>query len=171
MEAFVDKKLAQARAINPEEHESDVNLHILQGAVFRVLSRPNQDNMVSKIITPLRRELKRFNAYPKALNNIIDLSTKGLNSRSQSASSRSTYIVVLQNLMAELQPQMKTDKNIKALYEKIYKSQIKVPQEVSANLAQSMIPALSPSESARNLLQKHFPKQYPIKKSPWWKFW
>lgn len=148
-----------------------MTLHILQEAIFTVFSRPNQDNMVSKIITPLRRELKRFKAYPKALNNIIDLSIKGLKDRSKSASSRSTYIIVLQNLMAELQPQMKTDKNIKALYEKIYKSQIKVPQEVSANLAQSMVSVLSPSESALTLLQKHFPKQYPIKKSPWWKFW
>ena len=171
MEAFAYQKVRESQAIDPAKYEGDPAVSILQEAVFTVLSRPDNDNMVSKVLGPLRRELKRFKAYMKTLNNIIDISINGLGDSSQNIKRRATYIIVLQNLMAEVKPQIKENEKTKAIFQKIYQKKVKVPKDVSSDLEQSMTTAISPSEVAHLILQRNFPEEYPKEKPPWWKFW
>ena len=174
MSNFVRKKIRKAEKVSAqaeaEGFDGNPGLVVLEETLFTVLSRPNADHMIDKIITPLTRELRAYNAYLKTFHRIVDASIKGLVDKSQSVKLRATYTFVLKNVMSEVQPNIKTDESIKAIYEKIYKAKIKIPKEVRSHLAKNMVPPLSLSEVAHSVLQKYFPKQYPPKK-PWWKFW
>ena len=160
---------AQSKGRGEEGRQQAV--HILRRTLLTVLSRPNKDNVVAKVITPLRRELNNYNGYIQTIDDLIDISVNGLGDKSKNIQFRATYIVVLENIMAELQPQIKTNKSIQSLYEKIYKKKIKIPRDVAADrLVRSMLTSTSPSKTAHMILRKNFPKKYQ-KKRPWWKFW
>ncbi len=172
---FVQKKVNEAKKVSigtrdgSQEAKDREAVLILQNALLIVLARPNKDNMISKVITPLRWELNGYGAYIKSMSEIVDISVRRLKDRSKKLPIRATYLFVLENIMEELLPEITKSKKIKALYKKIYKKGIKVPKDVVVNRQRNMFPSPSPSETALSILKNRFPKEYPPKS--WWKFW
>ena len=174
MSEFVRTKIQESEAVANEAIAQGVGagpgLIILQDTLLIVLSRPNSDNMLEKIITPLVQKLRTYNTHISTFDNIVDISIEGLKNKSKDIKLRATYIFVLENIMSELQPRIQSHDSIKAIYEKIYKKKIKIPRDVRSHLAKNMVVTKSPSKIAHSILKKRFPNLYPPPK-PWWKFW
>lgn len=160
---LVKRKIQKAQAIQAKQEIDDDQgivaepeaIEQLEDATRIVLSRPDQDGTVSNMFSRLRRELQDLNALDEVLANITSESIAALRSDATPINHQSTYLVILENLMAELRPEVPTNPKFKKIIEKIRDADIEVSQEVrNQQRLRSMSRPVSPSATAANILPK-----------------
>lgn len=167
MNAVVRRQIVKAKKFNNED-DTDSAIAALQAAVQYTLSRPDRDNLVSKVIAPLRTELKDLNSLETTMQNVVKIAITGLNNKSLKPSDRATYYFVLINFMSEFQPDLKMNPKMRKAYEAIEKAKIKIDGRVENDLKLRAMNARvkSPSELAANLLKSVKTKAPTIEKIP-----
>lgn len=128
----------------------------LAHAMRIILSRPDSDNMVAKLIPEVRREMALFGNYNDLLDTLANEGIKAFDSEMKmSVEMQTTYTFYLENLLGELQPMIKEDERARAIVERVRDAKIKVPYEVMAERKlQGMFLTESPSEVAQRILEK-----------------
>ncbi len=126
----------------------------LKEALQAVLGRPDEDNMVEKVLAPLKLELESHEAWEKSLK---ELTTEALNALKNSKNFRTdvqvTYQVFLENLLAQLKPDLGKPTFETKLVEKIRDAKIVISKDAQQERKLRMMKTtVSPSEIAEILL-------------------
>ncbi len=164
MNAMVMKKIKRAQAIQAKQDVDDDRglvaepeaVDQLRDATRLVFARPDQDGSRDHTFARLRRELADMNSLDEVLR---DLSKEGIeslkNESRHSPREQATYIVLLDNLMAEIKPEIGTNAGFRKIVENIRDADIKVSERVfNQQLLRSMSRPVSPSETAAKILPK-----------------
>lgn len=150
---------AQNLAIKNQEKGDDeagdqLAIDTLSTALQFILSRPDKDNMVSKLLPEVRKELSNYNAYETSLQLIATDAITAIGIKKLPVAYRATSVFVLENLMSQLRPQIDTNKSFRGIVEKIKNSKIKLSKEIVNNRKLvGMFRSISPSETAEKLLK------------------
>lgn len=99
----------------------------LKEALQAVYSRPNDDDMIEKIVAPLRSNLDELESWEKTISQLTDEAINALkNPRAFKPVVQVTYVIFLENLMAEIKPYLKTEGFEKKIVERIRDAKIEV---------------------------------------------
>lgn len=134
----------------------------LSEALAYILSRPDKDNMLAKLLPAVRKELINYNAFETSLSLAVTDAITAIQSKKLPATYRATSVFVLENVMSQVQPLVTTSKEMRSIVEKIRDSKLEVPSDVmNDRKLKSMFNTSSPSKTAEKILQK-----YPFKPVP-----
>lgn len=128
-------------------------IEALKDAMRIVLSRPDQDGARGTLYANLRRELLDLNSYNEV---VLELGREGIEAlRNSSTSTRhqATYVLMLENLMAEIKPDVETNATFRKVIEEIRDADIQLTKALkNRELLRSMSKPVSPSETAAKIL-------------------
>ncbi|MCB0355467.1 MAG: hypothetical protein KDD40_00580 [Bdellovibrionales bacterium] len=151
------------------EPDSTEAIEFLKEALRLIFSRPNKDNMVEKLLPEVRAELKSYSAFYDSIYDLVVEAVAGLGQKIPVVY-KSTYIFVLENVMSEFRPLLKSDKEIQKIFFYIRDSDVKVPDDVRLDRKlRSMFKSQNPSETAKTIIDAELPKddRKEKKKSFW----
>lgn len=95
-------ELAQKKV---KEFKKDGSVEILQEAVQAIYSRPNDDGMIEKVITPLRNELDEQDQWESTMDVLVQEAINALkNPKAFKPVVQSTYAIFLENVVADFKP-------------------------------------------------------------------
>lgn len=141
----------------------------LKEALQAVYSRPNDDDMIEKVVAPLRTNLDEQEAWEKTLSQLTDEAINALkNPKAFKPVVQVTYIVFLENLLAEIKPYLKNDAGFeRKLVERVQKAGIEVTKEANnERRLRTMKSSVSPSEIAEKVLEQSKQKPSSDKAAP-----
>ena len=117
------------------------------------LSRPDQDGARSNLYSRVRRELVDLNALDQVLIELTEESLSEL--RTQDGPRRTaTYVVILENMMAEIKPEVAENPTYRKILERIRDAKITIADKAKVqNLLRSMSIPISPSATAAKMIQ------------------
>jgi hypothetical protein len=125
----------------------------LQDAMRIALSRPDQDGLRGILYARIHRELDDLDANDKVLKNLTKEAITSLKAKRQDGTTQGTYIILLENLMAEIKPEIDTHKSYRSLIESIRDAKIKITDEMKSKEMLSLMQSpISPSETAAKIL-------------------
>lgn len=131
----------------------------LKEALQAVYSRPNEDDMIDKVVAPLRSQLDELDAWEKTVNQLTDEALSVL--RHPNAFSpvvQVTYEIFLENLLAEMKPYISTNGFEKTLTTRIRDAKIEISKKaLNERAVRSMKATVSPSEIAAQILSAPAP--------------
>lgn len=126
----------------------------LRQGLLLVLSRPNQDNMLAKLMPEIRKELNGLNAFEDSIDSLAQEALDGLNNTKLPVVVRSTYWFVLENILSEFKPEIRDKEDLKKTFVKIRDAKIEIPKDVKKDLKlRSMFKVESPSDRAKRILE------------------
>jgi hypothetical protein len=133
-------------------------LEALKDAMRIALSRPDQDGSREEMYSRVRRELADLGSTDVVLEDLAKEGIEALKSEN-TPKVQATYITLLENLMAEIKPDIANNVRTRKIIESIRDAKIKLSSKVrSQQLLQTMKKPVSPSETAENIL-KTLPKE------------
>jgi hypothetical protein len=165
---LVKKKIQRAQSIQAsQELNDDAGLvaepeavRELIGAMRIAMSRPDQDGARTNLFSRIRRELQDISALDDALETLAQESIAALQDGKTPARRQATYILILENLMAELKPEISTMPSFKKIITDVRDANLKVSSKVrSQQMSRSMSKVTSPSETAAKILPKEKKKK------------
>lgn len=163
MAELVKKKIKKAQDIQSKQEVDDDEgivaepdaIEELQDAMRIVLSRPDQDGARETTFARLRRELSDLNSFDTVISELVTEGIEGVKNSDSPAREQATYIVLLENLLAEVRPEVKSNSTIKKLVEKIRDANLEVSEKVKRQQRmRSMSKPSSPSLTAASILPK-----------------
>lgn len=168
---MVKKKIRKAQLIQSKQEDSEDGeiavepeaLEELKDALRIVLARPDQDGARANLYSRIRGELSDLNSLDQAL---VDLTEEALTElRTQDGPRRTaTYVVILENLMAEIRAEMKNNPTFRKIVERIRDAKITIEDKAKLkNLLRSMSVPVSPSVTAQKILEKEPAASAPTK--------
>ena len=160
MRERVEKRVRKAKEIlrkqkdisEPVDQEA---VEELREALQLVLSRPNYDNMLSKLMPEVRKELSTVNAFDDSLHGVVADALSAIDNEHLTRVDRATSLIVLENVLSEFKPEISDNEELKKIFMKIRDANIKIPKEVQNELRmRSMVGKTSPSLKAKKYLDK-----------------
>lgn len=129
----------------------------LKEALQAVYSRPNDDDLIDKVVTPLRTNLDESEAWEKTLSQLTDEAINALkNPKAFKPVVQMTYVIFLENMLAEVKPYIKNNGFERELVERVRKADIQVTKEaVNERKLRTMKGTVSPSEIAAKVLENN----------------
>jgi hypothetical protein len=157
MQAMMRKHLRAAHKIvagadSNSEWEHDAKAELAR-AERLVLSRPDTDNMVAKLVPEIRHEIAAFGSYDDLLDIVTTESLEAFRpDMNLPVAEHTTFLFILENLMSEMKPNLQDPRQL-ALMERIRDAKIEVPHDVMAERKlQGMFLTDSPSDEARRII-------------------
>jgi hypothetical protein len=126
----------------------------LKEALQAVYSRPNDDQMIDKVVAPLRTQLDELDAWEKTLSQLTDEAINALkNPKAFKPVVQVTYMIYLENLLSEIRPYLRGAGFERKLAERIRGAKIEVTKEAANERSlRTMKKSTSPSELADKIL-------------------
>lgn len=160
---LVRKKIKKAQEIQAKQEETDSTefmaepeaVEELKSALRIVLARIDQDGTRANAFARLRRELVDLHAVEKTLDAIADEAIEHIRDSSTTPRRVGTYVIMLDNLMSEIKPEVKSNPKFKATIEKIRDANLKISDERKNKIKMSSLPTpVSPSETAAKIVPR-----------------
>lgn len=128
----------------------------LKEGLIAVLSRPDEDFMVEKVIGPLRQELDEKDLWESTLEEVANEAIAALKKpKGIPAPTQVTYSILLTNLISQLKPGADAPGFSRRIIEKIRDARIKLTDEMMADRRLRMMrESISPSVVAEEALPK-----------------
>ena len=102
----LDEVVAMVQGKVAESRTSGDRFTPLREGVFAVYARPDDDGMIDKVLPPLRNEADENDAWETIMSDATQEAINALKTpESLSPAGQVTYIVYLQNIVADLKPQ------------------------------------------------------------------
>ena len=121
-----------------------------------ILSRPDQDGTRNRMFGKLATQLRGLGKYQTVIRQLTAEALFGLDEAEIEPRKKVTYLVLLENLMSEMAPDLKADKFNRYIMLKIKEARVVVSDSVrNYYLVQSMKKAVSPSDTADLQLKKY----------------
>lgn len=148
MAKLVEKKLAESRRSTSDK------VSPLKQALRAVYSRPDDDGMIDKIVPNLRSALEDQDAWEKTVGELVDEAVENIrDANNDSAVTKVTYVILLQNTVAQLKPQAKKDGFERQTLERIRDARIELTKSMrDERKLRVMRETVSPSEMAAQFL-------------------
>ena len=154
MIAIVREQIKQSKKSADADDDSAAIFH-LKEALRIIMSRPNSDNLIPKLLPDVRKELAQFEAFDKQLADLADEAVDRVKDEGATDTGRTTALFMLENIMAEMKPELNSTETYKNTYEKIRDAKIKVPENVRADrTVRGMFQSESPSVKAKKILEQ-----------------
>ncbi|MNJ92547.1 hypothetical protein D3C87_102200 [compost metagenome] len=127
----------------------------LKEALQAVYSRPNDDEMIDKVVAPLRSNLDNHEAWEKTLSQLTDEAVNALkNPKAFKPVVQVTYVVFLENLLSEIKPYLKQEGFERTLAIRIRDAKIQITKDAeNERKVRTMKGITSPSEIAASVLK------------------
>lgn len=160
---MVRKKIKRAQEIQAKQETDDDGGMVaepdavaqLQDALRILMARPDQDGTRANAFARLRRELMDLNSLESALETLTKECVSALQDDKTKPLLAGTYIIMLNNLMAEMKPEIKNNSAFKKIIEEIRDANIKISDETKSQVfMRSMGKPNSPSEQAAKIIPK-----------------
>jgi hypothetical protein len=143
------KVLAQS----PGDEMDEQGVAQLRDALRIALSRPGQDGSRSNHFSRVRRDLSDVGQFEEVARQLTLEAVESLRKNQGPPRHLMTYVVMLENLMAEIRPEIETNDQLKRLVESIRDAKIVVGEQVRKQARiRSMDQLVSPSETAKRIL-------------------
>lgn len=148
MNKLVEDKVKEAKKSSSGKHVP------LKEALQAVYSRPNEDEMIEKVVSSLRSNLDELESWEKSISQLTDEAINALkNPRAFKPVVQVTYVIFLENLLAELKPYLKAEGFERKMAERIRDAKIEVSKEaVGERKLRMMKDTVSPSDIAAKVL-------------------
>lgn len=170
---MVNGMLKKARAVGSNTSDENVNdqqaVEHLREAVKLILSRPDSDNMVAKLMPEVRKELSGYNAFEDVLSGLTAEEIAVVKDEKAAGSVQATAVFVLENLIAMIKPEAVNNNDLRRLLDRIRSADIDVPSAVKHDLKlRGMFKTPNPSKTAKDVLKSLPPleKKDDKKKKP-----
>jgi len=126
----------------------------LREAMQAVYSRPNEDDMIEKIVSPLKTELEEHDAYEDAVRALVKEADGALNNpKAFKPEALNTYVVFLENIVAEFKPHVDGGFE-RSVLKTIHEAKISLTKEVvNERRLRMMRETESPSDTAGAILK------------------
>lgn len=133
----------------------------LREALQAVYSRPNEDDMIDKVVAPLRTNLDELDAWEKTISQLTDEAIGALkHPKTFKPVVQVTYAIFLENLLAEIKPLVKDNGFERKIAERIRDAKLEISKQAQDERALRMMKSLiSPSEIANQILTQPAPAQ------------
>jgi hypothetical protein len=153
-EMVTEVKARVQKAERVGQDDTDEAKKILRDSLVLIFSRPNRDNMVSQLTPIVRTPLKNLDSYEDTISDIASDAVTQLKGKKSSAVSRATQMIVLENIMSEMKPDVQSNATVKAIFTTIRDAKISVPDDVKNELRMrsALKPMASPSDVAAKVL-------------------
>lgn len=132
----------------------------LREAMQAVYSRPNDDFMIEKVVTPLKSELEEADGWESTMKSLVDEAVGNLrNPEGLRDEAQITYAIMLENIMAELKPDVKGPFE-HGIFTQVRDSNIALTKKAQNKRALGIMRAVkSPSEMAGEVLAEYDQRQ------------
>ena len=101
-----------------KDDDTDSAIAALKSAARYVLARPDRDeNMVTKVIAPIKTQLKELNAFEKSMDELVQQAIDGIKDDNVKPVDRATYYFVLMNFMSEFKPDIANNPKIRPIFQ------------------------------------------------------
>lgn len=151
MSREIDAKLQplrQAKISARKRHETTVD------ALRLIFGRWDQDGFRDKIYQNIRRAIGDDEDLVKANAALADEALLALKHQNGSVRELSTYVIVLENLMAQIHPQLATESEYFRLFTEVREAKLKIPEKVQKDRKlRGLLPFESPSDKAATALK------------------
>ncbi len=140
-----------------ESKKSDAKFVPLKEGFQALFGRPDQDRMLEKVAGPIRTELVNLGDYEKTVTQLTEEAINALtNTRNFKPTAQITYVIFLENLMADMKPVLKPgDSFEKRILKKIEKANISITKAATNDLLnRGFQEKKSPSEVASIILDE-----------------
>ena len=127
----------------------------LKEALQAVFSRPNEDDMIEKILPALKAELEDLGSWEHSIENLVKEAVGALkNPKAFKADAQVTYEIFLENIISEFKPRQKEKFEHRILLQ-IRDAKIELSKEALSERELKMMRELpSPSEIADKVLKE-----------------
>lgn len=148
MSQLVNDKIKESKKVR------DGRMVPLKEALQAVYSRPNDDDMIEKVVAPLRTSLDEIESWEKSISQLTDEAIGAIkNPRPFKPVVQVTYVIFLENLLAEIKPMVKNDGFERRIAEKIRDAKLEITKDaVGERKLRMMKDTVSPSEIAGKIL-------------------
>ncbi|MDG0816790.1 hypothetical protein [Bdellovibrio svalbardensis] len=128
----------------------------LREALQAVYSRPNEDDMIDKVVAPLRSNLDELDAWEKTISQLTDEAIGALkHPNTFKPVVQVTYAIFLENLLAEIKPLVKDNGFERKIAERIRDAKLEISKGAQDERSLRMMKSLvSPSEIANQILSQ-----------------
>jgi hypothetical protein len=128
----------------------------LKKALRLIFSRPDNDNMVAKLVPEVRRELALYDAYGKIIR---ELGQEGIQAFDPDLGvntlTLATYTFMLQNMMGEIKTEARLNASLRETIQMIADAHLEIPEDViRERKITGMFLTESPSEQAHRILEQ-----------------
>jgi len=137
-----------------KEFKKDGSVEILKEGVQAVYSRPNDDAMVEKVITPLRNELDEQEQWETTMDALVQEAIDALkNPKAFKPVVQNTYAIFLENVIADFKPFAEREGHERKVIKTIRDAKIEMSKEATnERKLRTMSNHKSPSEIADQVL-------------------
>jgi hypothetical protein len=168
MTALVQNFVKKARdaAGDGESRERDTEaIEQLREALKLIYSRPDSDNMVSKLVAEVRRDLVGLSAFEDTISGITAEALENIQNKMAASSTQSTSLFILENILGQIVPEMGQNPGLRKVAERIRDAKLKITDDVIKDRRlRGMFKTRNPSEIAADLLKKHEDEEKKKKK-------
>ncbi|MGE3680883.1 MAG: hypothetical protein AB7G93_04080 [Bdellovibrionales bacterium] len=164
MEKMVQTLVKKARAVSEAEGESEGEeespadseaVEHLREALKLIFSRPDgSDNMVAKLVPEVRRPLSGYAAFEDTVSSLTAEAITTVKNKNASVVAQSTSLVMLKNILAEIQPEIGRNEDLRKVVQNVKDAKIKVPSEVRNDRTLRGFETFNPSDYASKMLKK-----------------
>ncbi|MEN0058275.1 MAG: hypothetical protein AAGB31_05535 [Bdellovibrio sp.] len=135
----------------------------LKEALQAIYARPNEDDMIDKVVAPLRTQLDQLESWEKTISQLTDEAINALkNPRAFKPVVQVTYVVFLENLLAEIKPLAKNEGFERKIAERVRDAEIEVSKEaINERKLRTMHSTTSPSTIAEKILSASTQEKTP----------
>jgi hypothetical protein len=164
MLAMVQGLVKKARQATSKEDGSNGDAEAVEyygRALKLIFSRPDSDNMVTKLVSEIRRDLQGFNSYEDVIAGIAAEAIRLAKNEQAAVIVQSTALVELENIMAEIRPEVNNGNTyMRDIVKTIRDADLKMSDEVKRDRRlRGMFKTKNPSEEARDLLRALYKKK------------
>lgn len=151
-------RMAQKHLSRSPEDEGGVHVQpeakdALKDAVRIALSRPDQDGARAGLYARARRDLGDIGELDNVLHELALEAMRAIKAAKITPRQQATYIYLLENLMAEVKPELEDSAETRKLIEAIRDADLQLNSDVKKQLLlKSMARIRSPSETAKLIL-------------------
>jgi hypothetical protein len=137
-----------------KEFKKDGSVEILKEGVQAVYSRPNDDAMVEKVITPLRNELDEQEQWETTMDALVQEAIDALkNPKAFKPVVQNTYAIFLENVISDFKPFAEREGHERKVIKMIRDAKIEMSKEaINERKLRTMSNHKSPSEIADQVM-------------------
>ncbi len=148
---MVNSKLKKARAVEDNDQEA---VEHLREAVKLILSRPDSDNMVAKLIPEIRKELTGYNAFDDVLSALAAEEITIVKDKQAAGSVKATSLFVLTNMISLIKPEAVNNNDLRRVLDRIRSADIEITDSVKHDIKlRGMFNTPNPSKTAKEVLK------------------
>lgn len=133
--------------------QAEQTLKPLRETLTMLLSRPNDDNLATDLMTDIESELETLGAYEETLQLIIDERIAVINNKSLKPEYRTTAAICINNLLLEIKPKSVKNPKVAKIICKLADRNLKIPKEIQeSSMYKSLYLEKSPSKVAQQIM-------------------